>query len=404
MSLSVHQASVGVYGVGLNAFQGVLDKAGGARRGAQVRSVGLPDAAAAPGHAGVPASGADLLRQRQERRPRGSPAFEAPRLRGQRSLAGGTQGAHRQDARFPRDARRQARSTRARDREIVFPLGPNKMKMQGAELSAAFRAAELLFPPDDGLRHPALRRRRDRQARLPRRRSRHRPRLRPDPKAKANSMSIERIGVGPRMSQAVVHGDTIYLAGQVADKAAGKSVGEQTREILGDHRRPARQGGLRQDAYPLGDDLSRRHQDLRRNERGLGRLGRAGPYARARHRRGQARRAAIHCRDRLHRRQDRRSRRRRTRIGTPAAADIRQSRRRRPQPSTCLPSATRARCIRLRGALDKFLRLRRRADARRCARASAIRACASPTAPRARRRRTRAPSPNSPRPASIRRR
>ena len=41
-------------------------------------------------------------------------------------------------------------------------------------------------------------------------------------------MSIERIGVGPRMSQAVVHGDTIYLAGQVADKAAGKSVGEQT--------------------------------------------------------------------------------------------------------------------------------------------------------------------------------
>ena len=45
-------------------------------------------------------------------------------------------------------------------------------------------------------------------------------------------MSIERIGVGPRMSQAVVHGDTVYLAGTVADKAAGKSVGEQTREIL----------------------------------------------------------------------------------------------------------------------------------------------------------------------------
>ncbi|MGD0562890.1 MAG: RidA family protein [Roseiarcus sp.] len=45
-------------------------------------------------------------------------------------------------------------------------------------------------------------------------------------------MSIERIGVGPRMSQAVVHGHTIYLAGQVADKTAGKSVGEQTREIL----------------------------------------------------------------------------------------------------------------------------------------------------------------------------
>jgi enamine deaminase RidA (YjgF/YER057c/UK114 family) len=45
-------------------------------------------------------------------------------------------------------------------------------------------------------------------------------------------MTIDRIGVGPRMSQAVVHGDTVYLAGTVADKAAGKSVGEQTREIL----------------------------------------------------------------------------------------------------------------------------------------------------------------------------
>ena len=35
------------------------------------------------------------------------------------------------------------------------------------------------------------------------------------------------------MSKAVVHGDTVYLAGQVADKAAGKSVAEQTAEILG---------------------------------------------------------------------------------------------------------------------------------------------------------------------------
>jgi len=46
-------------------------------------------------------------------------------------------------------------------------------------------------------------------------------------------MSIQRIGVGPRMSKAVVHGDTVYLAGQVAGEAAGKSVGEQTADILG---------------------------------------------------------------------------------------------------------------------------------------------------------------------------
>jgi enamine deaminase RidA (YjgF/YER057c/UK114 family) len=46
-------------------------------------------------------------------------------------------------------------------------------------------------------------------------------------------MSIRRIRPGPRMSAAVIHGNTIYLAGQVADKAAGGGVAEQTREILG---------------------------------------------------------------------------------------------------------------------------------------------------------------------------
>ena len=45
-------------------------------------------------------------------------------------------------------------------------------------------------------------------------------------------MSIRRIGAGPRMSKAVVHGNTVYLAGQVADKAKGASVAEQTREIV----------------------------------------------------------------------------------------------------------------------------------------------------------------------------
>lgn len=42
-------------------------------------------------------------------------------------------------------------------------------------------------------------------------------------------MSITRIEVGPRMSQAVVHGDTIYLAGQVAE---GATATDQTRAIL----------------------------------------------------------------------------------------------------------------------------------------------------------------------------
>ena len=45
-------------------------------------------------------------------------------------------------------------------------------------------------------------------------------------------MSIERIGAGPRMSKAVVHGNTVYLAGQVADKAKGGSVADQTKDVL----------------------------------------------------------------------------------------------------------------------------------------------------------------------------
>jgi enamine deaminase RidA (YjgF/YER057c/UK114 family) len=45
-------------------------------------------------------------------------------------------------------------------------------------------------------------------------------------------MSIKRNAVGPRMSGAVIHGHTVYLAGQVAHGAAGGSVADQTREIL----------------------------------------------------------------------------------------------------------------------------------------------------------------------------
>lgn len=45
-------------------------------------------------------------------------------------------------------------------------------------------------------------------------------------------MTIQRIGTGPRMSKAVVFNGAVYLAGQVADTAAGGSVTDQTREIL----------------------------------------------------------------------------------------------------------------------------------------------------------------------------
>jgi enamine deaminase RidA (YjgF/YER057c/UK114 family) len=44
-------------------------------------------------------------------------------------------------------------------------------------------------------------------------------------------MPIKRIEAGPRMSQAVVHGNVVYLAGQVAGDPV-PSVTEQTKQIL----------------------------------------------------------------------------------------------------------------------------------------------------------------------------
>lgn len=45
-------------------------------------------------------------------------------------------------------------------------------------------------------------------------------------------MSIKRLHTNDRMSQVVIHGDTVYLAGQVAQKAPGESVAKQTQAIL----------------------------------------------------------------------------------------------------------------------------------------------------------------------------
>jgi len=49
-------------------------------------------------------------------------------------------------------------------------------------------------------------------------------------KQQETDMSIERIQPGPRMSQAVIHGDTIYLAGQLGDPSA--DIAQQVRQSL----------------------------------------------------------------------------------------------------------------------------------------------------------------------------
>ena len=45
-------------------------------------------------------------------------------------------------------------------------------------------------------------------------------------------MKIERHETGPRLSRAVVHSNTAYLAGIVSEQPKGKSTTEQTKEIL----------------------------------------------------------------------------------------------------------------------------------------------------------------------------
>jgi enamine deaminase RidA (YjgF/YER057c/UK114 family) len=45
-------------------------------------------------------------------------------------------------------------------------------------------------------------------------------------------MTIQRFDTGPRMSQVVVHGDTVFLAGVVASNAGGQSVTKQTQDAL----------------------------------------------------------------------------------------------------------------------------------------------------------------------------
>jgi enamine deaminase RidA (YjgF/YER057c/UK114 family) len=43
---------------------------------------------------------------------------------------------------------------------------------------------------------------------------------------------IKRFGVGPRMSEMAVFNNTVYLAGQIAEKTAGQSIAVQTAEVL----------------------------------------------------------------------------------------------------------------------------------------------------------------------------
>ena len=113
-------------------------------------------------------------------------------------------------------------------------------------------------------------------------------------------MSIARYKVGPRIAAAAKHGDTIYVAGTVADDSKLDAKG-QTAQILQQDRRGA--GALRQQQVEdrVGERLGVRHPPLRRHERRLGRVARQGERAGPGDRRGAAGDAGLPGRDRGHR-------------------------------------------------------------------------------------------------------
>jgi hypothetical protein len=130
MPLSVHHASVGVYGVGLNAFQVVLDKAAAhaAARNfdpAVYLTMRLrPDMLAFPGQVqafcdNAKATSARLAGVQPPSYEDNEASLEELKARIQKTLN------------FLASLDAKAIDASA-DREIVFPLGPNKMKMPGA--------------------------------------------------------------------------------------------------------------------------------------------------------------------------------------------------------------------------------------------------------------------------------
>jgi enamine deaminase RidA (YjgF/YER057c/UK114 family) len=67
-----------------------------------------------------------------------------------------------------------------------------------------------------------------------------------------HTMTIERFETGSRMSRVVVHANVVYLAGLTADKTLGRSVGEQTIEVLAKIEDLLRIGGTDKSKILLG--------------------------------------------------------------------------------------------------------------------------------------------------------
>jgi enamine deaminase RidA (YjgF/YER057c/UK114 family) len=181
------------------------------------------------------------------------------------------EGGHRMpgapDARFPRLAN-------------AF-LGPQNHDIDGAEIIWAFLQEVSVTAP--------LRFAQWRAAELCANRSRHSQEKRKDEHPAFRNR--------PRMSQVVVNGNTVYLAGVVANKAKGKSTTEQTQEILAIIDGHLAKAGTDKSKLLSTNIYITDMKNFAEMNRGVGQVGVARQHAGPRHRRGKARRPRLPGRD-----------------------------------------------------------------------------------------------------------
>ena len=209
------------------------------------------------------------------------PGDEQPRRHAERAAVGPLQ-----------QQRRRRRAAPARARRGTGPPSARPPVMSGASRALQrMRAERAERHGGEQQRRAAERRGLDRARHLALQcRDRHASFARAIILPQDSTMTIERRHVGKRLSELVVN-----RAGRAPPISPARS--PTTRRPTSPARRsrcwrrstPAGRSRQRQDADPVGDDLSARHGRFRRDERGVGSVGRAGADAGARDRRGEAR-------------------------------------------------------------------------------------------------------------------
>ena len=108
--------------------------------------------------------------------------------------------------------------------------------------------------------------------------------------------NVVRIDPGPRMSEASVFGDRMYLSGMIPEDTSLDITG-QVKQALAEIDALLKKGGSDKTKILSAVIWLARHRRFRRHERGMGRLGRARPDAGPRHGAGPSERPEDEGRD-----------------------------------------------------------------------------------------------------------